>query len=157
MNEFMATVAGAFLASIFGLIGSICIWHYQNIKERKIIIKSLYVELTNLRASLQRFQSSIDQGIIKPGNQLQVTFLKYNTFELERQKLYSFIPSHEINILENVYSTFEQYDQLLKDSSKQLEGNLLDSNTVFWGFYQAQYQSNCNNIDKSIQYLKKII
>lgn len=157
MDEFIAIVVGAFLASIFGLIGSILVWHYQNIKERKIIIKTLYAELTNLKTSLQRLQSSIDQGIVKPGMVLQFTFLRYDTFLLERQKLYSFIPSKEMNTLESVFSTFEQYDQLLKESQKQVEGSLINSIVVFWNFYQAQYQDNLKNIEKSIQYLNKIV
>ena len=157
MSEFIATVVGAFLASIFGLIGSILIWHYQNIKDRKIIIKTIHAELTNLKTSLQRIQASIDQGIIKPGMALQFTFLKYETFSLERQKLYSFIPSDEMITLESVFSTFKQYDQLLKESPRQVEGSLQDSIVVFWSFYQAQYQANLMNINQCIQYLNKII
>lgn len=118
MNQFVATVLGAFLASVFGLIASLFIWHYQNKKEQKIIIKMLYAELTNLKTLLLRLQTSIKQGIVKPGMGLQFTFLKYNTFILERQKLYSLIPPDEMNILENVFSTFEQYDQLIKRITK---------------------------------------
>lgn len=40
MNQFAATVLGAFLASVFGLIASLVLWHYQNKKEHKIIIKN---------------------------------------------------------------------------------------------------------------------
>lgn len=135
MNQFVATVLGAFLASVFGLIASLFIWHYQNKKEQKIIIKMLYAELTNLKTLLLRLQTSIKQGIVKPGMGLQFTFLKYNTFILERQKLYSLIPPDEMNILENVFSTFEQYDQLIRESPRQAEGGHLDPKMFFWSFY----------------------
>lgn len=156
MNQFAATVLGAFLASIFGLIASLFIWHYQNKKERKIIIKMLYAELTNLRTLLLRLQTNIEQGIIKPRMGLQFTFLKYNTFTLEKQKLYSFIPHDEMNILENVFSTFEQYDQLLRESPRQAEGGHLDPIMFFWSFYQAQQENNTKNIDHCLQYLKRV-
>lgn len=155
MNQFAATVLGAFLAGFFGIIGSLVIWRYQNRKEQKIIIKMLYAELTNLKTLLLKLQSSIDQGIVKPGNVLKFTFLKYNTFTLERQKLYSFIPSDEMNIFESLFSTFEQYDELLKEPIKQGEGVSIDSNMLFWNFYQAQQQDNIKNIDHCLQYLKK--
>ena len=156
MNQFAATVLGAFLASIFGLIVSLVIWHYQNRKEQKIIIKMLYAELTNLKTLLLRLQTSIEQGIVKPGMVLQFTFLKYNTFTLERQKLYNFIPPVEMNILENVFSTFEQYDQLLRESPRLGEVVSLDSMMIFWSFYQAQQEDNMKNIDHCLQYLKKV-
>ena len=156
MNQFTATVLGAFLASIFGLIGSLVLWLYQNKKEKKTIIKMLYSELTNLKTLLLRLQTSIEQGIVQPGVKLQITFLKYNTFSLERQKLYSFISHEEMNILENVFNNFEQYDQLLRETPKQAEGEHLDSIMIFWSFYQTQYKENIKNIDHCIQYLKKI-
>ncbi len=156
MNQFAAIVLGAFLASVFGLIASLFLWHYQNKKEQKLIIKMLYAELTNLKTLLLRLQKSIEQGIVKPGMGLQFTFLKYNTFTLERQKLYSFIPPDEMNILENVFSTFEQYDQLLGESPRQAEGGHLDSIILFWSFYQAQQEEITKNIDHCLQYLKKV-
>lgn len=156
MNQFTATVLGAFLASIFGLIGSLVLWHYQNKKEKKTIIKMLYSELTNLKSLVLRLQTSIEQGIVQPGVRLQITFLKYNTFSLERQKLYSFISHEEMNILENVFNNFEQYDQLLREIPTQAEGENLDSIMIFWSFYQTQYKENFKNIDHCIQYLKKI-
>ena len=156
MNQFAATVLGAFLASIFGLIGSLVLWHYQNKKEQKLIIKMLYAELTNLKTLLLRLQKSIEQGIVKPGMGLQFTFLKYNTFTLERQKLYSFIPADEMSKLESVFSTFEQYDQLLGESPRQAEGGHLESIILFWSFYQAQQEEITKNIDHCLQYLKKV-
>lgn len=56
MNQFAAIVLGAFLASVFGLIASLFLWHYQNKKEQKLIIKMLYAELTNLKTLLLRLQ-----------------------------------------------------------------------------------------------------
>lgn len=157
IEQFVATVLGAFLASIFGIASSILIWHYQKKKEQNVIIKMLYSELKDLKVSLQRFQDGIDQKILKPGIRVRIKFLKYNTYSIERQNLYRFMTKEEISALESVYNTFQEYDELLAEAPRQIEGDPFDYIMVFWGYYQAQQQNNIRNINQCLQYLEKKI
>ncbi len=157
IKQFIATVLGAFLASIFGMASSILIWHYQKKKEQNVIIKMLYSELKDLKVSLQRFQDGIDQKILKPGMEVRFKFLKYNTYSIERQNLYRFMTKEEISALESVYNTFQEYDELLAEAPRQIKEDPLNYIMVFWSYYQAQQQDNIKNIDQCLQYLEKKI